>query len=193
MPLRLLPYTTGNNPLLILVGVGGNEGAGLGPLRVNAPDDEVLERVGGFWRTGIHAQSRLATVQAALAGGQRVFMIGFRAKHVVRAVEVVVGGAASERTSFHYRTGEGVEFDYTQVPKQPAVASVATGRFATVYAPSKGAPAGTPHRVRYHVRLVDDRELSGRLLVAEDNIGWTSPPLFTSDDEALRAVCAGGK
>jgi hypothetical protein len=193
MPLRLLPSAAGNDPLLLLVGVGGNEAADLGPLRVDAPDDEVLERVGGFWRTGLHAESRLAKVQAALGGGRRVFVIGFRATRIVRAVEVLVGGAASARTSFRYRTGDGVEFDYAQLVKQPAVASVEDGPFATVYAPAKSAPAGTPHRVRYHVRLVEDGNLSGRELVADDNIGWTSPPLFTSEDEAILALCAGGK
>ena len=184
----------GVGPLLLLMGVGGNQGAEgvLPPLEVGDEDATVLERVGGYWRSSIAQSGRLSKVRDALAQGRRVLLIGFRATRVVRAVEVVVGGVDSARTTFRHRTGKGKTFNYTRLAEPPDVASVETGPFATVYAPDAAAPPGTPHRVRYHVRTLADGELRGRTLVAAEDIGWVNPALYTTDDASVLALRPGG-
>jgi hypothetical protein len=185
----------GRGPLVVLVGVGGNRGAEevLRPLEEDDAPATVLERVGGYWRSSIGAGGRLSKVQDALARARRVIIIGFRDRRVVRAVEAAVLGVDSTRREFPHRTGNGTTFTYTRLAAQPAVARVPGGRFATVYEPDGAAPTGTPHRVRYHVRILEDAALRGRLLVAAEDIGWVNPALYTTDDAAVLALRAGGE
>lgn len=184
----------GVGPLLVLVGVGGNRGPEgvLPPLEEGNDAATVLERVGGYWRSSIGHGGRLSKVRDALARGRRVILLGFRATRVVRAVEVVVGGVDSTRSSFLHCTRTGVAFTYTRLAEPPDMASVGEGPFATVYEPNAAAPSGTPHRVRYHVQLLADVALHRRQLVADEDIGWVNPALYTTDDASVLALRPGG-
>lgn len=174
-PLMAFP-DTGHGPLLVLVCVGG--GHANTPLQPTDP--RFLERVSGFWIAGLAVGQRLHTVKRALEDGRRVFLLGFHARHVVRAVEVVPQVFPHSPQHFVHVTGMGELVHYAQLSSQPATAIVHGVSFATAYKAS-----GAATRVLYHGIPFDDAPVRGRELVGVPKGGWTTPALYTTSDPVI--------
>ena len=164
-------------PLIWVRPVNGAETHALGPLLDGAAEEEVHQRIGGYWILGFGARgSRGAQIRDALQAGRRVFVLGKVGNKVLRMVEVsrdpYLPPAPRERIGT-------LTFDVADAQSRTLEwPGGGLGRWGTEFL--TGGP-GSATRVRIHTASVDDGEWVGRML-AGPSLRGQNPGLFTTDE-----------
>jgi hypothetical protein len=173
-----LPPESASGGLVMLVPV--RDVNGLGDVDPNADEATLRERIGGYWRTSIEGGGRLAKVRAALEAGQPVWLVAYKDCRVVRAMRVEPGALDDMPSRFSYpEAGREVPFEYSEDVR--ATLEGTQVQFARVYVGTRTDTNGKKkreHRVRYRVAVVEDADLCGRRLSADEPINWQGPRLY---------------
>lgn len=175
-PIRVV-RDVGRGTLVVVVHVCGHDGEKrLPPLTEDAEEEEVHTRVGGYWVTG-RTGGRAAEVQAALAQGRTVLVVGIHLGVIVRVLKV--GWRRDFPMPERFEHTDGRTFIRWAHPPRWVAHPAHPGRdFATAY--REVDPEGPVElRVRYHTHPFDDEGWSGRALEESGQRVPQNPPLYS--------------